>query len=69
MIYYFVLFTSGQPGFMIRGIWITGEVTAGIMKGDLSFAHHSADNIKHAPGQMLKEPSYRLSPSVAAIHK
>ncbi len=41
--------------FMIRGVWITVEVTLGMLKGDLSFVHYSEENIKHAPSLMLLE--------------
>ena len=41
--------------FMVRGVWITGEVALGMIKGDLAFVHYSAENIKHAPSLMLLE--------------
>lgn len=41
--------------FMMRGVWITVDVTLGMLSGDLTFVHYSENNIKHAPSLMLLE--------------
>lgn len=41
--------------FMMRGMWITWEVLWAMLKGDMTFVHYTADNIKHAPSLMLLE--------------
>ena len=40
---------------MIRGIWITIDVLAKIIKGDLHFVHYSEGKIERAPSLMLLE--------------